>query len=125
MKNKLALIRSLMVCSFCLLYFVPGCERVKYLGDPIVSFSGYVKDAITDQVVDSAWIDFDSLPPYYVYSDSTGYYIYGDFGYPPEDFHIFVGKQDYFMKETLIHIPSNKWLIDSVVIYLEPFESIE
>jgi len=46
------------------------------LGDPIFRIRGTVIDSTTGLPMDSAWIDtYDSIPPYYIYSDSSGYYI--------------------------------------------------
>lgn len=116
---------NLVVCLLCFFCLPIGCDHVLVLSDPIVGFGRYIKDAVTDQIIDSAWIDFDSLSPYYVFSDSAGYYIFSDFGKPPEDFHIFVGKQGYIVLETLINVPPDTPFLDSVIIYLEPIELIE
>ncbi len=86
------------------------CSEEKIISDPIYLFGGFVRDSITNQPIDSAWINIiDSIPPYRAYTDSTGYYKTSVF--LGGELMVFSGKEGYHIKDTIINLSSN---LDSI-----------
>jgi hypothetical protein len=86
------------------------CSEEKIISDPDYLFGGFVRDSITGQPIDSAWINIhDSIAPYRAYSDSTGYYKTSVF--LGGELMVFCGKEGYYIKDTTINLNTN---LDSI-----------
>ncbi len=107
-------IAYVMFASFIFL----ACERGLH-EDPLHAIGGVVRDAETNMPIHNAWVDnTDSIPPYSLFSDSIGHYVFAYLGTAKHEVHIYCGKEDYLTFDSIVTIPTNALLKDTVDIYL-------
>ena len=110
---------ALMGIIFILPNFL-SCGKVTDTGHPIYSITGIIRNKMTNQPIDSAWIDLaDSVAPYHTFSDLTGKYNLV-FNIGLNNQKIYCGKVGYLIYDTLINISLPQEDFDTVNIFLEP-----
>lgn|GEM_PF-5501059 len=79
---------------------------------------GIIRDLISNQPIEGAWINqYSPDPPYLNTTLSDG--SYGITAtYDSTDLHLFIGKDGYITKDTILHLPAGEEDIDSVNLYL-------
>ncbi len=96
------------------------CGGDKSTDDVWRFLSGVVRDSVTGMPIDSAWIDInDTIAPFTTRTDTVGMYVIA-FGTTRYSMQLFVGKEEYMIKDTSIMLPEGQINIDSVNIYLKP-----
>jgi len=118
--NRILFIRvfafSLMAAGcFCLNNCHLGPE-----GDPIIGVNGFIYDKNTHNLLEGAWFDrSDTTDPHFGITDTTGRFYIFMLGDPPKVMHLYFGKGGYKTLDTVIQIPLNDRIVDSVEVYLD------
>ena len=89
----------IFIVSLALVFLLSCKDKVEKIEPPLCLVSGLVKDSLTQVVIDSAWLDTDSLVPYWTYTDSLGLYLVGSVEWPGKQKFLFCGKQGYITKK--------------------------
>jgi len=121
-KEMNLILLALMGIIFVLPNFL-SCGKVTDTGHVTIFITGIIKNKLTDQPIDSAWIDTQesyTIGQHYTFSDSAGHYEFAFFLGPNHSRTIYAGKSGYLTFDTLIQFSIPQKDFDTVNIYLEP-----
>ena len=109
-----------IVCVVTAGLMFPTCH-CRPIGDSFQfhAVRGIVRDVETNIPIENAWVDdTDSIPPYSIFTDSIGRYEFVYLGTAIHDVHIYCSKEGYLTLDTVVTIPTNASLGDTLDIYL-------
>jgi hypothetical protein len=105
----------LLAIAVGVLFCLSCKDKVEKVEPPLCLVRGVVIDSLTQMAIDRAWLDTDSLVPYWTYTDTLGCYLVGSVEWPGKQRFLLCGKQGYLTKK--------KWYIatspDTAIVNFE------
>lgn len=121
MRNRIILLFWVLFGVVLMLSFFLSCDRAVIVIDHFYSIRGIIKNKISGQPIDSAWINISADSSlYYRYSDSNGRFHLTFKIYSNNQQRIFMGKDGYEDFDTLINISNPHITMDTLNIFLNP-----